>query len=104
LDRLLPFTDLVLYDLKLFDRDLHRLFTGSPNRQILDNLLHIRDWIAAQEHEVGLWIRTPLIPGVTATSENLLAIGHFLADNLDGIVSRWELWLNTCAAPVRGLA
>ena len=43
LDRLLPFTDLVLFDLKLYDTDLHRQFTGSSNRQIFDNLLHLID-------------------------------------------------------------
>jgi pyruvate formate lyase activating enzyme len=89
LDCLLPFTDLVLYDLKLFDTDLHRQFTGSPNRQILDNLLHLRDVRRCQPFQ--LWIRTPLIPEVTTTAENLSALGRFLADQLDGSVSRWEL-------------
>jgi pyruvate formate lyase activating enzyme len=89
LDRLLPFTDLVLYDLKLYDTDLHRQFTGSPNRQILDNLLHLRDVQHRQPFQ--LWIRTPLIPEATSTAENLSALGRFLADQLDGSLSRWEL-------------
>jgi pyruvate formate lyase activating enzyme len=38
-----------------------------------------------------LWIRTPLIPEITTTSENLSSIGHFLTDKLDGSVARWEL-------------
>ena len=38
-----------------------------------------------------LWIRTPLIPGATATDENLSAIGHYLAEQMDGVISRWEL-------------
>jgi pyruvate formate lyase activating enzyme len=89
LDRLLPFTDLVLYDLKLYDTDQHRQFTGSPNRQILENLLHLRD---AQRHQpFQLWIRTPLIPDTTTTTENLFALGRFLAEQLDGSVARWEL-------------
>jgi pyruvate formate lyase activating enzyme len=91
LDRLLPYTDLVLFDLKLFDADLHRRFTGAPNRQILENLLHIRDIIQRQEQPVSLWARTPLIPGTTSSEENLAAIGHYLAETLDGALSRWEL-------------
>jgi pyruvate formate lyase activating enzyme len=91
LDRLLPFTDLVLYDMKLYDADLHRQFTGSPNRQILDNLLHLRDLQLNQARPFQLWIRTPLIPGTTATIENLTAMGHFLNDELNGSVERWEL-------------
>jgi len=91
LDRLLPFTDLVLYDLKLYDADLHRQFTGGSNRQILDNLLHLRDLQHSQPWPFQLWIRTPLIPGTTATIENLTALGHFLSDQLNGSVERWEL-------------
>jgi len=91
LDRLLPFTDLVLYDLKLYDVDLHHQFTGSSNRQILDNLLHLRDLQNSQSPPFQLWIRTPLIPGTTSTIENLTGLGHFLNDELNGNVKRWEL-------------
>jgi len=91
LDRLLHYTDLVLFDLKLFDPSLHREFTGLSNAQILENLDHIRDAIRGQDHPIDLWIRTPLIPGATATQANLSAIGRHLASHLDGMVSRWEL-------------
>jgi len=89
LDRLLPYIDLVLYDLKLFDSDQHHQFTGSPNRQILDNLLHLRE--RQRQQTFQLWIRTPLIPGATMPPENLSAIGHFLADQMNGSLARWEL-------------
>lgn len=91
LDRLLPYTDLVLYDLKLFDADLHRQFTGSSNRQILDNLFHLRDVQRSRSKPFRLWIRTPLIPETTTPIENLTALGRFLNDELDGSVERWEL-------------
>jgi pyruvate formate lyase activating enzyme len=91
LDRLLPHTDLVLFDLKLQDSNAHRKFTGVSNETILANLNHIRDFIDRQNHPIQLWIRTPLIPGATSTEENLSAIGRYLSDNLNGTVSRWEL-------------
>jgi pyruvate formate lyase activating enzyme len=91
LDRLLPFTDLVLYDLKLYDADLHRQYTGSLNRQILDNLLHLLDVQHSQSWPIKLWIRTPLIPGTTATRDNLTALGYYLSDEITGFVERWEL-------------
>ena len=84
LDRLLPFTDLVLYDLKLYDPDLHRQHTGASNRQILDNLLHLREMQSSLPQPFRLWIRTPLIPGTTATLENLTALGGYLSD-----AARW---------------
>jgi pyruvate formate lyase activating enzyme len=91
LDRLLPYTDLVLFDLKLLSPSAHREFTGVSNEQVLQNLNHIRDYIRSQERSINLWIRTPLIPGATNTEENLSAIGRYLADQVDGMLTRWEL-------------
>jgi len=91
LERLLPYTDLVLFDLKLLDEAQHRGFTGQSNKRILENLLYVHDYVRQQERPIGLWIRTPLIPGATASESNLSAIGRFIADNLDSSLSRWEL-------------
>lgn len=91
LDRLLPFVDLVLYDLKLFDKDQHQAFTGRPNRQILENLLHLSEMIQSQGRPLELWIRTPLIPGATTPDENLRDLGKFISQRLNGAVRRWEL-------------
>ena len=89
LERLLPFTDLVLFDLKLADTQAHRHFTGMPNAPILDNLRFLKTY--ASQHPLEIWIRTPLIPGVTDAEENLQALGAILAAGLDGSVQRWEL-------------
>ena len=81
--------DLILYDLKLMDPSAHRAFTSRENDVILSNLRRITSM-----HATGgprLWIRTPLIPGMTATGRNLRAIGAFIAEHLDGAVERWEL-------------
>jgi pyruvate formate lyase activating enzyme len=91
LERLLPYSDLVLFDLKLIDPEAHRFFTGASNKQILENLDMIRKHIRVNEQDTKLWIRTPLIPGATATDGNLSAIGQHLAEELDGTVSRWEI-------------
>jgi pyruvate formate lyase activating enzyme len=91
LDRLLPYTDLVLFDLKLLDPARHADFTGVSNTQILQNLEHIRAYLQGQARPATLWIRTPLIPGATLPDENLTAIGRHLAEHLDRTVSRWEL-------------
>lgn len=91
LERLLPYTDLILFDLKLFDSSLHHRFTGVSNQQIFENLSFVRDYIEHSPRPIGLWIRTPLIPDATATDENLAGIGRYLDENLNGVVSRWEL-------------
>lgn len=95
----LPHTDAVLFDIKLFDSDLHKQFTGQPNETILDNLLFVADHIravnpirkAVGRAEMILWIRTPLIPDATATHDNITAISEFIQARLSDVVERWEL-------------
>ena len=87
----LPYTDTVLFDIKILDPRLHKEYTGQPNEAILKNLLNIADRIRKVNHEMRLWIRTPLIPDTTATEENIAAIGGFICDNVQDVVERWEL-------------
>jgi len=91
LDRILPHTDLLLYDLKEMNPRKHELFTGSDNHIILENLIYIRDCMQSDSKPGELWIRTPVIPGATAAEENVRGIGQFLGDSLDGSVTRWDL-------------
>jgi pyruvate formate lyase activating enzyme len=83
--------DLVLYDVKEIDAERHRRFTGQSNEKILANLLELAAHMRHSLSPEQLWIRTPLIPGVTATDANILGIGGFIADNLSDVVGRWEL-------------
>ena len=41
--KVLPYTDIFLYDLKAIDRDVHIACTGQPNDQILENIRFISD-------------------------------------------------------------
>ena len=67
-------TDYVLYDLKLIDDSRHRFHTGVSNRLILENFK------ALATSGVDFTVRTPLIPGVTDTEENLSAIAMLLRE------------------------
>jgi len=87
----LPHTDHVLFDIKLLESGLHQAHTGRPNDAILANLDRIVDHIRNVNRAMKLWIRTPLIPGVTATPENILAISRFIHEDLPDVVERWEL-------------
>ena len=91
LEELLPHTDLLLFDLKEIDPKKHREFTGASNQRILENLAHMHTWTQSHERPSQIWIRTPIIPGTTATDENIRGIGQFIAETLNGRVSRWEL-------------
>lgn len=74
-DRLRGLVDLYLYDVKLVDDRLHNHYTGASNDVILENLR-----LLDEAHE-NLWLRVPLIPGITDTDENLEAIAR-LAESL----------------------
>jgi len=83
LDQVLPHTDLVLYDLKLADPERHQELTGVDPEDIFRNLGRINAL------GIPIWIRTPVVPGMTDSPGNILAI----ADKIEGLncVARWEL-------------
>ena len=70
---ILPVTDLVMMDIKLMDSQKHRECTGVPNEQILANALRLG------EQSQPLIVRTPIIPGVNDTPEEVKAIAEFAA-------------------------
>jgi pyruvate formate lyase activating enzyme len=90
LERLLPLTDCVLFDLKFIDSGLHRDHTGQPNAAILANLARVVEFARANRG-LALWIRTPLIPGASASTENVSAIGRFIRSDVLDVLDRWEL-------------
>jgi pyruvate formate lyase activating enzyme len=83
-EKILPWVDLVLFDLKLMDEEGHRRATGFSNATILENA---RRLAAAGK---TMWIRTPVIPGYTSDPENIRAIGGFIREALP-TVQRWDL-------------
>jgi pyruvate formate lyase activating enzyme len=83
LEAVLPYVDLILYDIKIFDPQAHKRFTGADNRVILENY---RKLISAG---VQLWVRTPIIEDATGSEENIRAIGVFLRNA--GFPEKWEL-------------
>jgi pyruvate formate lyase activating enzyme len=88
LSRVAAEAGLVLLDLKLWDPEEHRRHTGQDNRLVLDNARRLARGLRPDQR---LWIRTPLVPGVTARADNLTGLGRFLATELGPAVERWEL-------------
>lgn len=91
--------DMVLFDIKEIDPDKHKEFTGSDNAKILENLLALAEQMRSSDKPARMWVRTPIIPGLTATPENISGIGTFIAEHLNGLVERWEMcaFNNLCA-------
>jgi pyruvate formate lyase activating enzyme len=74
--RLLPYLNMIYFDLKLMDDGLHRRYTGVGNKRILDNFKELAS--LTRGTRVTLLPRVPLIPGITDTEDNLQAIASFL--------------------------
>lgn len=64
-EKLINVFDLIYFDLKLIDDDLHQQYTNVSNKTILKNLAILA------ESGIPYHIRIPLIPSITDTKENL---------------------------------
>ncbi len=74
LDRFIPVVDHFLVDIKVWDSELHRRTAGVDNKPILDNIRLLA------ERGSTLTVRIPLIPGITATAENIRPTARFVRD------------------------
>ena len=72
LEALLPVVDHFMIDIKYLDAETHRAVLGADNGPILDNYRHL------VKQGADVVVRTPLIPGFTATEENIRAIARFV--------------------------
>ena len=81
-EKVLPHLDRLYCDVKLMDDGAHMLYTGVSNRGVLENL----ERIAAEYPALPVTVRTPMIPGITDSDENVRAVARWLAEHLPGAV------------------
>src|SRR5271157_5233246 len=72
------YTDLFLYDIKLMDAQEHRKYCGVSNELILSNLRKL------SKKGALIYLRVPIIPGITDTRQNLDQIAD-LAGSLPAV-------------------
>ena len=71
IEKLLPYLDLYLMDIKIMDPVKHKEYTGVDNTVILENATRVA------RSGVELIVRTPIIPGVNDIAEEVRAISRF---------------------------
>ncbi|MBN1822461.1 MAG: glycyl-radical enzyme activating protein [Prolixibacteraceae bacterium] len=71
-EKIIPFTDLFLFDLKIMNEELHKKYTGVSNRKILDNLKFLSD------NKKTIRIRIPVVKDVNDSEENISQTIFFL--------------------------
>jgi len=78
LDLVLPYTDLVYFDLKHMDPDEHLRVVGVPNDLIHENFRYIIG------RGIPVTVRIPFIPGFNDSDENIEATARFVSALLPG--------------------
>ena len=78
-----PYIDLIYFDIKLVDKDLHKKYCGPSNTTILKNFKKLQQQYLAGG--VKILPRTPLIPNITDTPENLYRFRLFLFQALQKV-------------------
>ena len=71
-ERIMPYTDLFLYDVKCYDTEKHKKYTGVGNELISENLGRLLS------EGKAVWVRIPVIPTVNDSIEEMTAIRKML--------------------------
>ena len=74
-EKIIPDTDLFLYDIKAMNDEIHKEYTGVSNSLILENLARLL------KSNVGVWVRVPIIPGVNDSEDEMKKIKSFFEAN-----------------------
>lgn len=73
-EKILPYTDVFLYDLKCISSGIHKKYTGVDNKEILSNLERL------SKDGARIILRTPLIEGVNTDEKEIKAMAEFISD------------------------
>ena len=74
-EKILPYTDLFLYDIKILDIQKHKKYIGVGNELILENLKKLF------KSKAKIWIRIPIISDINDSVEEMQKIKDFLDEN-----------------------
>ena len=85
IEKVLPFTDIIISDIKMMDPVKHKTFTGVDNRLILENLKKL------SETRDDLILRIPVIPRINDDMENIFQTADFILEELQNHVKVLQL-------------
>lgn len=85
IEKVLPYTDIIISDIKHMDTNVHRKHTGRENHLILENLKKLADL------NKEIILRIPVIPGVNDGKDNLEKTADFILNEMGGNVRTLQL-------------
>lgn len=84
-EKVLPYTDIIISDIKHMDSELHKKHTGVSNELVLENLKKL----ASKDRKFIL--RIPVIPSVNDDMGNIEATADFILNELGGHIRTLQL-------------
>ena len=84
-EKVLPYADIVISDIKHMDSAVHKEYTGVGNERVLENLKKLT------EEDRELILRIPVIPNVNDDMGNIEATADFILNELGGKVRTLQL-------------
>ncbi|MDD8048382.1 MAG: glycyl-radical enzyme activating protein [Thomasclavelia sp.] len=81
IEKALPYLDLIYIDLKIYDEKKHQQYTGVSSNLIKENISKI----LKSNSKDKVIIRTPLIPNITATKDNIEKISKFIVSQYHSV-------------------
>lgn len=85
IEKVLPYTDIIISDIKHMDTDIHKQYTGVNNDWILENLKKLT------QEEREFILRIPVIPNVNDDMGNIEATADFILNELGGRIRTLQL-------------
>ena len=79
MEKIIPYVDLFLYDIKHMDPKIHEQETGVTNQLILSNLKKLA------KTDTRIWVRCPLIPDFNDSKKNISQLAGFVKDLGDAV-------------------
>ncbi len=85
LDDIMPYTDMVITDIKHMDSAIHKKFIGFGNEKVLENIKKL------VQFGKPVVLRIPVIPGFNDSIDDIKAIGEFIINELDNKVCQLQM-------------
>lgn len=80
MEKVIPYTDLFLYDIKLLDAEKHGRYIGTDNALILENVRKLK------QAGANILVRMPVIPGINDSDESIEAVAALAGSmHMDGM-------------------
>ncbi len=85
IDEIMPYTDMVITDIKHLNEEVHKSSIGTGNSAVLENMKYIST-LGKQ-----IVLRIPIIPGFNDNEKDILNIGDFIINEMNNKILQLQL-------------